>query len=77
MLTVVSSVPRVETKLYPNEGGSAPSKPNLSPAISSELLQSAKAKVAHAFTEHTAFTCIYIHVHLEHMCIRTYMFTCR
>ncbi|CAI8004188.1 Dynein heavy chain 7, axonemal [Geodia barretti] len=44
MLTVVNCVPRVETKLYPNEG-STPAKPNLSPTISPQLLTDAKAKV--------------------------------
>lgn len=46
MVSVVSSVPRVETKLYPpNEDSSAPSKPNLTPIVAAELLQDAKAKV--------------------------------
>ena len=48
MLVVVSSVPRVETKLYPpNEDSSAPSKPNLTPIVATQLLQDAKAKVMH------------------------------
>lgn len=48
MLVVVSSVPRVETKLYPpNEDSSAPSKPNLTPIVAAQLLQDAKAKVKH------------------------------
>ena len=44
ILEAVSSVPRVETKLYPNESEHA-SKPNLKPIIAKEFIEGAKTQV--------------------------------
>ena len=45
LLEAACSVPRVETKLYPNESAHA-SKPNLKPVIDASLLDEAKAEVS-------------------------------
>lgn len=45
LLEAACSVPRVETKLYPNESAHA-SKPNLKPVVEARLLDEAKAKVS-------------------------------
>ena len=45
LVEAASSVPRVETKLYPNESAHA-SKPNLKPVIEASLLEDAKSKVS-------------------------------
>lgn len=44
LVEAACSVPRVETKLYPNESAHA-SKPNLKPVIEARLIDEAKAKV--------------------------------
>lgn len=49
LLEAACSVPRVETKLYPNESAHA-SKPNLKPIIEPSFLDDAKAKVNNCYT---------------------------
>ena len=44
IIEAVRSVPRVETKLFPNEGDHS-SKPHLTPVIADEVVESATAKV--------------------------------
>lgn len=44
ILDAISSVPRVETKLFPNESEHA-SKPNLSPVIADEIVHEAMSQV--------------------------------
>lgn len=45
ILEAVSSVPRVETKLYPDESGHS-AKPNLKPVIAESVIEEAKEKVS-------------------------------
>ena len=44
MVDAVSCIPRVETKLYPDESEQV-SKPNLSPVIADSIIQEAKDEV--------------------------------
>ena len=46
MIEAASSIPRVETKLFPNESQHA-HKPNLTPVVAVEIVESAKAQVCH------------------------------
>lgn len=52
LLEAASSVPRVETKLYPNESSNA-SKPNLKPIIDESVVKDAKAQVP-------LFVCVFV-----------------
>ena len=51
LVEAACSVPRVETKLYPNESAHA-SKPNLKPIIEASLLDKAKADVSSFYHHH-------------------------
>eukprot|EP00118_Oscarella_pearsei_P018868 m.196512 g.196512 ORF g.196512 m.196512 type:complete len:4008 (+) comp39530_c1_seq1:67-12090(+) len=45
LVKAVTAIPRMETKIFPEGVKSKPSKPNLNPVVSEEILESAKAKV--------------------------------